>query len=323
MIVMAGNGKVISFINMKGGVGKTTLTKEIGYHLAMVKNLKVLLIDVDPQINLTQSIFRRFGYAPNSKIAQSMKKADENNNTVDSNKDSVKIAKDISITKASIQNIMNGNISNENPLEDYNKAVVEIPNTNLSIIPGEFGLDFTTRNLNGGQLENGLFNFIDKNNLKDKFDFILIDCPPTYSSYTVSALKPSDFYVIPVRPEAYSLLGVSMLEEVVKYIKSENEIYFRGRDLKNLGIIISGVKNPDRQGIENLITDIKSSEILSKNNINIFDNRFIYNPGLQNDMAYFIDDFQAKKKSKPNLSDLTEEFLKLINDNESESDKND
>lgn len=40
-------------------------------------------------------------------------------------------------------------------------------------------------------------------------------------------------------------------------------------------------------------------------------------------MAYFIDDFQAKKKSKPNLSDLTEEFLKLINDNESESDKND
>ncbi|MDQ8642966.1 AAA family ATPase, partial [Enterococcus sp. FR192] len=50
-------GKVISVINMKGGVGKTTLTKELGYFMAKNKNKKVLFIDLDPQSNLTQSFF--------------------------------------------------------------------------------------------------------------------------------------------------------------------------------------------------------------------------------------------------------------------------
>ena len=304
---MAGNGKVISFINMKGGVGKTTLTKEIGYHLATVKNLKVLLVDVDPQINLTQSIFRKFGFAPSESIAHSMEKSEE----IDS-------YRNIKVTKASIQNILNGNISNQNPTSDYTKAIVDIPNTNLSIIPGEFGLDFTNRNLNGGQLENGLYNFIYKNNLKNKFDYILIDCPPTYSSYTISALKPSDYYIIPVRPEAYSILGVNMLEEVIKQIKNENEVYFRDRFLRNLGIILSGVKENDRKGIENLIEDIASSSVLKDNNIEVFKNRFLYNSSLQNNMAYFITYGRAEKISKPNLNDLTNELLSRIQHMEGE-----
>ncbi|MGN9067574.1 ParA family protein [Ligilactobacillus agilis] len=304
---MSDEGKVISFINMKGGVGKTTLTKEIGYHLATVKNLKVLLVDVDPQINLTQSIFRKFGFAPSESIAHSMEKSEE----IDS-------YRNIKVTKASIQNILNGNISNQNPTSDYTKAIVDIPNTNLSIIPGEFGLDFTNRNLNGGQLENGLYNFIYKNNLKNKFDYILIDCPPTYSSYTISALKPSDYYIIPVRPEAYSILGVNMLEEVIKQIKNENEVYFRDRSLRNLGIILSGVKENDRKGIENLIEDIASSSVLKDNNIEVFKNRFLYNSSLQNNMAYFITDGRAEKISKPNLNDLTNELLSRIQHMEDE-----
>lgn len=304
---MSDEGKVISFINMKGGVGKTTLTKEIGYHLATVKKLKVLLVDVDPQINLTQSVFRKFGFAPSESIAHSMRKSEETGSY-----------RNIKVTKASIQNILNGNISNQNPTSDYTKAIVDIPNTNLSIIPGEFGLDFTNRNLNGGQLENGLYNFIYKNNLKNKFDYILIDCPPTYSSYTISALKPSDYYIIPVRPEAYSILGVNMLEEVIKQIKNENEVYFRDRSLRNLGIILSGVKENARKGIENLIEDIVSSSVLKDNNIEVFKNRFLYNPSLQSNMAYFITDGHAEKISKPNLSDLTNELLSRIKHMEGE-----
>lgn len=304
---MSDEGKVISFINMKGGVGKTTLTKEIGYHLATVKKLKVLLVDVDPQINLTQSVFRKFGFAPSESIAHSMRKSEETGSY-----------RNIEVTKASIQNILNGNISNQNPTSDYTKAIVDIPNTNLSIIPGEFGLDFTNRNLNGGQLENGLYNFIYKNNLKNKFDYILIDCPPTYSSYTISALKPSDYYIIPVRPEAYSILGVNMLEEVIKQIKNENEVYFRDRSLRNLGIILSGIKENARKGIENLIEDIVSSSVLKDNNIEVFKNRFLYNPSLQSNMAYFITDGRAEKISKPNLSDLTNELLSRIKHMEGE-----
>ena len=53
-------GKIISFINMKGGVGKTTLCINIAYTLAAHFNKKVLLVDIDPQFNATQSLFTKF-----------------------------------------------------------------------------------------------------------------------------------------------------------------------------------------------------------------------------------------------------------------------
>ena len=56
---MANNCKILSFINMKGGVGKTTLTINIGKKLASLGN-KVLIIDMDPQFNATQSLLLRY-----------------------------------------------------------------------------------------------------------------------------------------------------------------------------------------------------------------------------------------------------------------------
>lgn len=295
------NCKVVSFINMKGGVGKTTLTKEIGFRLANTLKKKVLLIDIDPQINLTQSIFKIFGYAQSEDLAEKTS-IEENNTSKNEN---------IKVTEASIQNVLQGNISNSNPTS-INKAVLDIPNTNLSIIPGEFGLEFTTRNLNSGQLENGIYNFIEDNNIRESYDYILIDCPPTYSSYTIAALKPSDYYIVPVKPEAYSMLGVDMLEKVVEEIKKTNKPYFKDRNLKNLGIIITDVreKEKERTGILNLIEDIENSKILKERGIRLFNNHFIHNASLQSNMAYLIDNSKAAKYSKPNLEALTNEFIK-------------
>lgn len=289
------NGKVISFINMKGGVGKTTLTKEIGFRLANSLNYKVLLIDIDPQINLTQSIFKRFGFAQSKDLAHK--------SNIEENSDN-----NLKITEASIQNVLEGNISLSNPIE-LDKAILNIPNTNLSIVPGEFGLEFLTRNLNSSNLENGIYNFIDDNNLKTQFDYILIDCPPTYSSYTIAALKPSNYYVVPVKPEAYSMLGVNMLEKVVDEIKKIDKLYFKDKDLKNLGIIITNVKAKEKTGILNLIDDIENSKILKENGIRVFQNHFLYNASLQSDMSYLIDTSNAEKYSKPNLTKLTKEFI--------------
>ena len=291
---------VISIINMKGGVWKTTLTKEVGYHLAKVKNKKVLLIDIDPQINLTQSIFKRFGYAQSEQIARNIKLESASK-------------ADLQVSTASIKNVLNGSVSNENPAS-LESSILNIPDTNLSIIPGELGLEFINRNLNSSQLENGLFNFIQKNKLREKYDYILIDCPPTYSSYTIAALKPSDFYIIPVKPEAYSILGINMLQKVVKEIVSNNDVYYQNRDLINLGIILTAVRDEGKEtiGIENLIEDIKNSETLNKNKISVFQNRFLYNPNFQKNMSYFIDDSRSEKNSKPNLENLTNELMARI-----------
>lgn len=293
---------------MKGGVGKTTLTKEIGFRLANSLNKKVLLIDIDPQINLTQSIFKIFGYAQSKDLAKKAKNEDDIENNLDQSK-----SEDVVITKASIQNVLEGNITSSNPTS-IDKAILSIPNTNLSIIPGEFGLEFITRNLNSNQLENGIYNFIDENNIKEQFDYILIDCPPTYSSYTIAALKPSDFYVVPVKPEAYSMLGVDMLEKVVDTIKKTDKPYFKDRNLKNLGIIITDVRDEEKErpGILNLINDIENSEVLKSRGIRLFNNHFLHNSYLQSNMSYLIDSSNAEKYSKPNLKKLTDEFVKYI-----------
>lgn len=57
---MKNNKNVISFLNMKGGVGKTTLCKEMALYLSEKKNRSVLVIDIDPQSNCTQSFFERY-----------------------------------------------------------------------------------------------------------------------------------------------------------------------------------------------------------------------------------------------------------------------
>ena len=57
---MENEGKVISFINMKGGVGKTTLTINIAYTLVEKFHRRVLVIDMDPQFNATQALMTKF-----------------------------------------------------------------------------------------------------------------------------------------------------------------------------------------------------------------------------------------------------------------------
>ena len=68
------DGKVISFINMKGGVGKTTLTINIANYLANKGNKKILIIDLDPQFNATQALLLK---QEKNKLSNNINKQDE------------------------------------------------------------------------------------------------------------------------------------------------------------------------------------------------------------------------------------------------------
>lgn len=292
--------KVVSFINMKGGVSKTTLAKEFALHFSEREDNKkrVLLIDVDPQMNLTQSIFSIFGYAPSREIADNIEKENENNGkTSEKNPKS----RSLKVSEASIASIFSGNISGD---VEYEKAILGI-NDYLSIIPGELGIDFLNRNLDSSAIEKGIYNFIDQHTLKESFDYIFIDCPPTYSSYTVGALVASDHYIIPVRPEAYSILGINMLLQVVSSVQKNNRVYFQDSGLTNLGIVFTSIHSSPRKGIENLISDIKLSK--SFKTVPKFDNNFLYNPELSKNLSYNIM-MSNSLKSKNNLRVLVNEF---------------
>src|SRR5699024_9077897 len=104
------------------------------------------------------------------------------------------------VSRASIANIFQqpktGDI-------DYKDVILDL-NNKLSIIPGELGINFLQRNLDSKSIEVGIEKFVRNYELKQHFDYIFIDCPPTYSSYITGALIASDAYIIPIRTEFYS-----------------------------------------------------------------------------------------------------------------------
>lgn len=298
-------GKVISVLNMKGGVGKTTITKEVGYHLATKRNKKVLLIDVDPQLNLTQSLFRLFGFAQTEEIAKQIK--DEQEEEISESEGNQIEVPNLKISQASIENVFNSSISS--PANEENS--IQVLSDNLAIVPGELGIEFTLRNLNSGKIENGIYDFIEKNRLKDKYEYIIIDCPPTYSSYTIAALKPSNYLLIPVKPEAYSITGANMLLNVVNSVIDDNSLYFKDKPLNILGIIYTDIKQVPSKGTLNLIHDITHSVELSKHDLYFFTTQFLSNAYMKNRLDYFIETSNSQK-SKQNLETLVDEILGRI-----------
>lgn len=255
-------GKVISFINMKGGVGKTTLCREIGLYLAKYYNnydengeeinTRVLLIDVDPQANLTQSLLEKFG-----KDIKFYKEDPE---------DSDKMVLDY---KCSVDNIFKQDMVGMD-----RKHVILNLTENLDLMPGELETIFLQRQ-NNPSTPNKLMDYILDEGLRKDYDCIFLDCPPTYSVYTEMSFYASDYYFVPAVPDAYSVLGVDLLERVVKeIIRSQRNSIFKEAQPKNLGVIWTGVNLYRRPKHKEYMEGLKDSDIVIDNNIHIFESIF-------------------------------------------------
>lgn len=242
---------------------------------------------MDPQSNCTQSFFERY-------------------NVLGHEED--KIITD-SGHLPSIENIFS---QNSGRLEQVTleKTIYKLEN-NLHIIPGELHAIFMERETGSGASEQKLNNFIENNNLKEKYDYIFIDCPPTYSFYTIATFFACDLYLVPVVPDAYSLLGVDLLEEVVKHAKNTYKANFQYKPLDNLGIIFTKIPNGYRAGIQNNIIQIK--EALSDKNIYIFENYFMKSEKIiTSQLSKFIIDRQDEAL-KNNIIEICNEFEREVN----------
>ena len=154
--------KIISMVNHKGGVGKTTSTINLGKALA-ISGFKVLLVDFDSQGNTSQC----FGvYTPEEQVIDAI-------------------------------------------LDNKELPIIEIAE-NFYLSPSNIKMAYRETDLvnsigNEKRLRNKL------NEISDKFDFILIDCPPALNIFTTNALVASDMCIVPLQPEAYAFYGVENL----------------------------------------------------------------------------------------------------------------
>lgn len=273
------NGKVVSFINMKGGVGKTTLCIGIGEYLANYCNKKILFIDLDPQFNTTQTLVNEFDLE------------DEyiTNYSDGTNKRTVMRLFETQQT-----------IAKRLDLPGPDEVLVHL-NENMDLLPGTINLILVETDKDGSKAKK-VKKFIQKNSLKDKYDFIFIDCPPTISVYTDAALIASDFYLVPIRIDRYSILGIKLLKQVIDRLDDNENI-----GIKPLGIVYTMVKDLTHKTLQ-LKSTFESTEIVRE--IGLFENMTSnvndLLVGLQGNIA------SKYKKSREDISAICKEFLERI-----------
>lgn len=204
---------VISFVNMKGGVGKTTLAVNVADALNRRHDKNVLLVDIDPQFNATQCLYTGEEYLEIRR---------NGGQTI------LDIFTDTSVHKidaiAGSEEVKPPNLSDIEPWE-YRSG--------LDIVPGN--LEIYKMDMGHGQgRELRLKRYLKQDFIKDTYDYVIIDTPPTPSHYMNAALLASDYYLVPVKPEPLSRVGIDLLRDVVGRI-SENHAH----DIECLGAVIT------------------------------------------------------------------------------------
>ncbi|WP_039652374.1 ParA family protein [Clostridium tyrobutyricum] len=225
------NAKVISFVNMKGGVGKTTLTINIGNELAK-KGKRVLIVDMDPQFNATQSLLLYKTRLVNSGEAN----FDNEEVLVNQEIKSTEYYKELSNNKKTVLQLFEKtNIVEPLPNSGLDQKVSD----NLYFIPGDLKVSKEIPGDNANKVGVLTKHFAD-NHILEKYDYIFIDCPPTWSILTHSSLFASDYYVIPSKVDLYSSIGIKLLEEQIDEKITNDTVYkMTGRKLKRLGVIFT------------------------------------------------------------------------------------
>ncbi len=205
--------KVISVLNHKGGVGKTTTTINLGGALRQ-KGYKVLLIDLDGQANLTESL----GFS------------------------------------AELPQTIYGAMKGEYDLPIYEHK------DGLSVVPSCLDLSAVeTELINEAGRELILAHLI--KGQKEKFDYILINCPPSLSLLTLNALTASDRLIIPVQAQFLAMRGMAKLMQVVHKVQKR----FNSESFDSRGFLITqydGRKNLNKS-VSELVQETFQGKVFS------------------------------------------------------------
>jgi chromosome partitioning protein len=169
--------RILSVANQKGGVGKTTTAINLGASLALAEQ-RVLLVDMDPQSNLTSGVGLKGRSAAGGTIYQAL----------------------------------------TSDVDDPRAFILQTPTAGLSLIPAD-------RNLTGAEID--LVTLADREHrlrsllaaLREDFDYILIDTPPSLGLLTLNALVAADAVLIPLNCEYFALEGLADLVATLRRVR--------------------------------------------------------------------------------------------------------
>ena len=228
--------RTISVFNQKGGVGKTTSVVNLAVALNYLDK-KVLVIDIDPQANTTtglgldkynidNSLYELF-YAGEGESPEEKEVEEEN---TEESTDYGKKESNTEVEDEEIQEALEEKTTIN--IDDY----ITKTQSGVDIIPSESalsGLEVELVELDALERTRQLKNIIDLIE-DDKYDFVLIDCPPSLGLLSINALVASNSIIIPIQTEYYALEGVSELMNTYNMVKRQlNE------DLEIEGVLLS------------------------------------------------------------------------------------
>lgn len=224
-------GYVIATANMKGGVGKTTLSVNIATCLAKNHGKKVLVFDLDTQINATLSLMSPVDFANRRKQRKTFRHLiDQIITPNDASSDKIQDIIQSDVCKQPGLNLVPGDI------DLYDEFVVSELLHEQALRVGE--KDFETI---WNRFERILLGKIIEP-IRNEYDFILLDCAPGYNLLTRSALATSDYYILPAKPEPLSVVGIQLLERRIAQLKDSHESEQK-IETKMLGIVFTMLSN--------------------------------------------------------------------------------
>src|SRR5262245_8322514 len=173
-------GRILAVANQKGGVGKTTTAINIGASLALA-NQQVLLVDVDPQANLTSGVGQRSVTAPGGSIYEAL--------------------------------------TTDEPVTDARPLVIPTNVNQLHIIPADRNLSGAEIEMVPLLRREERLRLL-LHSVRDEYAYILIDCPPSLGLLTLNALVAADGVLIPLHCEYFALEGLADLVGTMRRVRA-------------------------------------------------------------------------------------------------------
>ncbi len=212
--------KVAAILNMKGGVGKTTLSFNLALYLAELEHQKVLLVDLDPQANATVVCTDPEAYKKHTKTKKTI---------ADVFVQAFRPYGPVKVPKAALPD-----------LNDYLFKVYENPGKGrLDLVPSELMLSSVLRGMSLGPYD--LEKLITAG-VRNRYDYILIDCAPTYSVLTTIALNTTKAVLIPMISDSFGRFGVQLMKQILE--EHEHDFGFKP---KVIGVVFTMWKELENQ----------------------------------------------------------------------------